>query len=98
MASRKDVLWANSMNLVGLYNDKPIRLTKEDSELMDYSWWDEEGEYDCPGPGFHEDHNYQVIQYASHDRQKVVAWTQGVLATMKMMRKWCGEDYLKNGS
>ncbi len=82
--TEKKILYANRVNLNGLYSSKPIELTY-DSELK--SWWSKDGWVGVDKIGL--DKNKGYVVFSSFDENEVVCWTNGVRSWMSILREWC---------
>jgi hypothetical protein len=81
MSKKSKILYANSINLVGLYSETPIKL----SLTKDGDYYGDSGHYSIqPSTG-------NVTQFSSKSKREVEIWTRGALDAMNHMRKWCGE-------
>ena len=89
MAARKrtkpKVVWANAINLCGLWSDKPIRMSVYD---WAYGWYNRKNDLDVHKLGV-DDGRPGIITFASEKRSDVVLWTKGALA---MAQRMC-EDF-----
>ena len=85
----KKFLWANSINMSGLYSDKPIKVTPYGS--LD-TWYDEEGNFDVvPIEGPFSRADGLVHGFVSSDALMVQTWTIGAMAmalAVKSLVEW----------
>jgi hypothetical protein len=77
-------LYANMLNLSGLYSNKPVMLTF-DSESD--RWWDKDGNFEATKVGTESACGY--VKFTSESRREVECWTNGVLASMERLVEWC---------
>lgn len=87
MRSQPEVVYANRVNLVGLYSPKPVKCTLT-REFGEHTWWDREGEFDVHKIGTVADSG--CITFASLDYEAVVAWTAGAKAVLQMLAQFAG--------
>ena len=85
MSKKKpQILWANGVNLRGLWSDKPVKMYYAKSYYDDEDVW-----YDCIGNLSVEkiglDKCAHHITFASEDKSEVATWTQGALALCEIM-------------
>ena len=73
-------VWANRLNLAGLYSPFPIKC-----HIKESIWIDEE-ELDVERLGLTV--KGSTVTYAAESKENVEAWTLGVLATFKLLHKW----------
>lgn len=78
-----EIVWANAINLSGLYSKEPIRCRLDD--VLD-NWWDRKGEFSVNVLGTHDTGG--MIYFSSEVRNDVVFWTEGAKAVMKMLNEW----------
>jgi len=81
----KPVLWANGINLSGLWFDKPRRMVREEDMK---SWWDRSGNFEVILPGQHRK-GWGLITFASENKAEAEAWTLGVQVVMLKLKEWC---------
>lgn len=81
----EEVYYGNMINLSGLYSDKPIKCAKQGSS----SYWDEEGDFDINPNKLGIEIRDGYIKFTSSNEKEVQLWTDGVIASMKIMKKWC---------
>lgn len=81
--NKKNVIYANRINLTGLFYHEPIECI-----------YDEKGEFYYSNKfDFVIDQSGEVIRdgsidFASKNRSEVGHWTKGALAALKMLQKW----------
>ena len=80
-------VWANGVNLRGLWSDKPIKMFCHDSE-----WGEEPLYYDKLGDieissSLGLDIDQSVITFASVNKKEVQHWTDGALAVVQMLQE-----------
>ena len=75
-------VYINGINLSGLWFKKP-RKAKWDANLKSY--WESSGNFDAQGLGMLV-HPYHITFAGTKD--EAIIWTEGVLATMKMLSEW----------
>lgn len=76
-------LYANAVNLGGLYSSVPIPVYFNE-ELASY--WAEDGDFEVKKIGTLVEDG--IVTFASDRPSEAVAWTLGAKAVMKMLRKW----------
>ena len=86
MTAKKKSLWANSINLAGLYSKKPTQVFYNE-DLEEY--YDRGGNYSISGPGMITSESGGVISFASESKEEVEIWTLGAKTAMTMMAEWC---------
>jgi hypothetical protein len=82
------VYYGNSLNLSGLYSKKTVgcdRVTTYDNNL----YWDKDGNFCVDTRKLGVEYKDCVVNFTSENEQEVKVWTEGVLATMKMLKNWC---------
>lgn len=82
------IYYGNSINLSGLYSKIPIKC----DHVADYdkaTYWDESGNFDIDINKLGTTVKDGCITFASENRNDVEIWTDGVLSTMKLLKKWC---------
>ena len=83
---KKEFLWANAINLSGIYSLKPVRVFPE-SGLAD--WFDAKGNFSVsPAEGPFTEQRGCVNGYVSSSKELVDAWTQGALAMARAVEKF----------
>lgn len=83
-------LWANKINLAGLYSTKPVLVVLK-TAWQERMWtigtyWDATGDVDVEKEG--EVRKYGSIIFASRNKKDVQNWTKGILAVNAMLKKW----------
>lgn len=89
MNSVPRVLYANKVNLSGLYSPEPIKLLlhdEYDTEEDEAIWWDEDGDLEVTRVGLVAEYGY--IIFSSDKLEEVRIWTSGVKSTMILLRQW----------
>jgi hypothetical protein len=79
------VVYANMVNLAGLYSNKPMRCKY--NEQLD-SWWDRFGSLEVRQLGHYS--KSEMIQFSSVSREEVLLWTEGARSVMKLLSRWAG--------
>lgn len=80
-------IWANAVNLSGLWNKKPMLLKKHHNVYGGTdSWWDKDGDFGVSFIG--KDSRRGNITFSSTSKKEVEAWTDGVRDTMTMLQNW----------
>jgi len=89
------ILYANSVNLVGLYKKTPVKCEYYskycscDGECT-CEYWDRSGNYSCPNKeGSYSTSDNYVVGFVSADKEKVQIWTDGVLAGLNCVKRFC---------
>jgi hypothetical protein len=78
-----DYIWANCINLSGLYSSLPVKCHPKGR-----NWIDDDGEISVERLGLIvTDKN---ITYSSSRLEDVTTWTLGVLAALKLIHRWSG--------
>lgn len=80
---RHRVIYGNMVNLRGLYSQTPLTLHYEEEGEQ---WYDATGNFSASGIGIGTSPG--CITFASTSKDEVSAWTDGVLATMALLRRW----------
>ena len=79
------VIWANAVNLGGVYSDRPIRMKKHVDEVTgDVTYWDKIGDFDVNKLGL-DRKTWGLTTFASRDKEEVAAWTCGALTVCERM-------------
>jgi hypothetical protein len=86
-----DHVWANAVNLAGLYSSDPIKCVPYDSAFGEAEdtdeYWGDDGEFCCPNkPGIYD--KDRIIVFVAYERVDVEIWTNGVKAVMNMVSRW----------
>ena len=84
MAKRPKVVWANGINLVGLYSSKPVRCVWKEPGDSTGAWWDASGDFDVNRLGFEFG---PMDVFASASKRDVEMWTAGALAILSRLRE-----------
>jgi hypothetical protein len=79
-----DTYYGNAINLSGLWSKTPIKCTIG----IDNEAWDEEGNFNINPKKLGTEIRDGIIKFTSKDKNEVQIWTDGVLATMKMLNRW----------
>lgn len=76
-------LYANAVNLSGLWSDTPVVVTRHDESG---TYWDASGNLEVLRMGTTTQEG--CITFASDKATEVVMWTLGVKAAMKIINNW----------
>jgi len=79
------IIWANRLNLSGLYSTKPVKCTYDKESAR---WWSKDGDFDVKVLGVNCFDGYTTC--ASSQRH-VEYWTRGVKDTLHRLRVWAGQ-------
>jgi len=82
------IYYGNSINLSGLYSKVPIKC----DHVADYdktTYWDESGNFEVNSNKLGTTKTDDCITFSSENENDVILWTEGVLATMKLLKRWC---------
>ncbi len=82
------IYYGNSINLSGLYCKEPIKCDRI-CTYKDNIYWDRIGDFSIDSNKLGLYYGDGIITFSSENEQEVRLWTEGVIATMKMMRSWC---------
>ena len=82
------VVWANGVNAMGLYSQKPIRCVYHENGLNS-AYWDRTGDFDVTRLGFE---SGPMDTFASEERRDVEIWTAGARAILGRLRVWVGKE------
>ena len=77
------IIYANRLNLSGLYKNTPVRL-RWDAETS--CWWSADGNFCIYKLGY--DEHGACHDFASENKQEVEIWTKGILTTIKAIGQW----------
>ena len=80
-------LWANSVNLRGLYFKKPVKVTF--CECL-HNYWDTSGNYSIEDKGLIKSDG--CVSFASDDKKEVEIWMEGVLSSFHIIKGVIGND------
>jgi hypothetical protein len=88
------VYYGNMINLSGLYSKKPIKCyvqSKYFDMLTDKSivYWDKDGNFNIDSGNLGIESKDGYIKFTSENEDEVKIWTNGVLASMSMIKRWC---------
>jgi len=76
------IIYANAMNLTGLYSTKPVRCKWDAYTGL---WWDSSGEFDVDKLGT--DDRIGITTFASFDKKEVKFWTQGAMTVCERLKR-----------
>lgn len=76
-------VWINGINLSGLWFKKPVKAYWEDALGC---WYDASGNFNADNLGI--EYKNSCVTFASYSKKEAELWTQGVLATLKLIREW----------
>ena len=71
-----------SMNLSGLYSDKPIECTKDEQ-----GWWDKAGDIEASKLGL--DDNGVLIQFVTTNKHDAEMYLMGVKTALRQIKRYC---------
>ena len=80
MAEQPESIWANSVNLMGLYSSFPIKCH------INGEVWVDNNELEVESLGLVV--RRSKIVYAALQKEDVEIWTLGVLSAFKLLQKW----------
>jgi hypothetical protein len=83
------VMWANRVNLAGLYSDKPVRVTR-DTFFSEAYYYDDAGQFSVYGAGTRVEEGN--CTFASPSKEIAEAWTAGAKAVMRRLKEWATGD------
>jgi hypothetical protein len=82
------VYYGNSINLSGLYSKKPVRCDSV-ATYDNNKYWDKDGDFCVDINKLGIEYKECIVTFSSENEKEVQIWTDGVLATMKMLKSWC---------
>lgn len=87
------ILWANSVNLVGLFSKSPIRcvLRKEYLDINQPIWENRENDFSISQIGLDLSDTGGLISFSSENKNEVEAWINGVRSAHSLIynnTKW----------
>jgi hypothetical protein len=88
-----EILWANSVNLVGLFSKTPIRCIFNDEypNIREALWENDKLDFSVSKIGLDLSDISGLISFSSINREEVEAWTNGVRAAHSLIynnTKW----------
>jgi len=83
--AKPKVVFANAINLQGLYSSTPVKCTIP-RKYADGKWWSADGEFDVVQLGTYQEME-GVTVYAAIEQSRVEAWTEGAKAVLALLHR-----------